>query len=208
MDLHQLLKPYKRKIILEAAVRGIALGLLVGLVTVLGSALLLGGGGLGIKAILAFFSFREIPVWVDILLGAANIAASLTIGLIAGGISGALMFVSVYKKGTNEIAKQVDSLGLEERVVTMVEYQNDPSYVAYVQRQDAQTRLAEFNLDSVKVKFPAEKLMSAVALVLSVLVVFATIPFVSNAIDLEREKIEEELNGEDEKSKEQIFENI
>ena len=183
MDLQQLLKPYKRKIALDAAIKAVAIALLVGLVTVLTAALALGGGALGIKAILTYSIPREIPFWVDILLDGAAAAASIPAGIVTALISGIITFVVVYKKGSQGIAKQVDSLGLDERLVTMIEYQNDPSYVAYVQRQDAQKRLSELNFNVVKVKFPAEKIISAVALLLSILLVFATVPLISNAID-------------------------
>lgn len=47
-------------------------------------------------------------------------------------------------------ARRLDRLGLEERLVTMVEYENDDSYIAQVQREDAKLNLAKLALSAVK----------------------------------------------------------
>ena len=56
MNLQNLLKPYKKKIVLEAVIRAVAVGLLAGLVATLICALALGGSGVGVKA--AFYDYR------------------------------------------------------------------------------------------------------------------------------------------------------
>ena len=64
-------------------------------------------------------------------------------GLLAALVSGALMYFVKYRPTTVEIARRVDRLGLEERLITMVELQGDDSYIAQRQREDTQARLSE-----------------------------------------------------------------
>lgn len=47
-------------------------------------------------------------------------------------------------------ARRLDRLGLEERLVTMVEYEQDDSYIAKVQREDAKLSLANLALNALK----------------------------------------------------------
>lgn len=49
-------------------------------------------------------------------------------------------------------ARRLDSLGLEERLVTMVEYEQDDSTMAKLQREDAKAALEKLQTSSVKIK--------------------------------------------------------
>ena len=61
MNLQNLLKPYKKKIVLEAVIRAIAVALLAGLVATLICSLALGGSGVGVKALFTFWMYQDIP---------------------------------------------------------------------------------------------------------------------------------------------------
>ncbi len=47
------------------------------------------------------------------------------------------IFYLIYKPNDVKFAKELDSLGLKQRVITMYEYQNDDSLMATIQRQNA-----------------------------------------------------------------------
>ena len=103
MNLQNLLKPYKKKIVLEAVIRAIAVGLLAGLVATLICALAFGGSGIGVKAFYTYVDFQELPDWVSLAIGIANVVASLAIGILVGIISGVAMYLVSYKKGNKQI---------------------------------------------------------------------------------------------------------
>ena len=54
-----------------------------------------------------------------------------------------------YRPDVVKNARRLDRLGLEERLVTMVEYENDDSYIAAVQREDAKLCLAALATSAV-----------------------------------------------------------
>lgn len=51
-------------------------------------------------------------------------------------------------------ARRLDSLGLQERLITMVEYQNDSSYMAGLQRNDAKSALSRLDVKRLKIFIP------------------------------------------------------
>ena len=77
----------------------------------------------------------------------------LSIG-ISVGICAALvptLYYLFFRPTTKAIAKRLDSLGLEERLLTMNELQNDDSYIAMRQREDAKQALATIDPKNVKI---------------------------------------------------------
>lgn len=57
-------------------------------------------------------------------------------------------------------ARHLDRIGLEERMITMVELQADQSYIAQRQRMDAEQALAQVEKDQVKIKIPRKLVAS------------------------------------------------
>ena len=57
-------------------------------------------------------------------------------------------------------ARHLDRIGLEERMITMVQYSADESYIAQRQRMDAEQVLAQVETSQVKIKIP-RKLVTA-----------------------------------------------
>ncbi len=49
-------------------------------------------------------------------------------------------------------ARRLDSLGLEERLVTMIEFEKDDSVIAQLQREDAKTQLEKLKSSSLKIR--------------------------------------------------------
>ena len=175
MNLKELIKPYKKKLALDAFVRAITLGAVLGLASALIYSVVLGiaavicrsaannGWGLADN-----FSKEFVRILEDNWQPVAIIAGiSLAIGLLVTVAITIASYIDIYKKGVKRAISTIDSLGLEERVITMVEYQQDPSYVAKLQREDAKKRLEEFDTKNIVVKPPKKKLISILSLFLA-----------------------------------------
>lgn len=68
----------------------------------------------------------------------------------------------VFKTRDMLIARRVDSLGLDDRVVTMVQFKDDDSLIAKLQRKDAGEKLETVEPKMVKMKFPKILIIGAV----------------------------------------------
>ena len=61
-----------------------------------------------------------------------------------------------FRPTTVQIARRIDSsLGLEERMITMLSLQNDESYLAMRQREDAETRLGRTDRKQIRIRVAA-----------------------------------------------------
>ena len=72
-------------------------------------------------------------------------------------ISTAIFYFKKFRPTAMRSAKRIDSLGLEERLITMVEYESDDSFVAAIQREDAKQKLAEVSPANIKIRLPKTK---------------------------------------------------
>ena len=77
-------------------------------------------------------------------------------GVAVGAVIAPVLYYKKFKPTTKEIARRVDELGLEERVLTMTELENDQSYIALRQREDTVAALQTVNagLLSIVVSIP------------------------------------------------------
>ncbi len=73
-----------------------------------------------------------------------------------------LFYVIKFRPSDIKNARRLDSLGLQERLVTMVEYTNDDSYMASLQRSDAKSALAGLDAKSLKIIIPRAIVISLV----------------------------------------------
>ncbi len=62
-----------------------------------------------------------------------------------------LFYFLRFRPTAQGIARRVDSLGLEERLITMAELENDESYIALRQREDAQAHISAFDTKAIKI---------------------------------------------------------
>lgn len=106
-------KKYYRRISREGKIKSVSLGLLIGF-----SALAL------ITVLSWFFGFKA-GLWVGI---GAFVLFSCAFSLI--------FYYMRFRPSTKEIAGRIDELGLEERVLTMIELENEDTYIAQRQRED------------------------------------------------------------------------
>lgn len=83
----------------------------------------------------------------------------LVIGILCGllvlvtGGAGAIFYSTKFKPTVTSNARRIDSLGLDERAITMIEYQNDDSVIATLQRNDALQALSGVDKKAIRFKF-------------------------------------------------------
>lgn len=93
-------------------------------------ALCFGAGALGVMALCSWFFGFKAGLWIGVALFA----------VLTGGLTPLLYFLK-FRPTTKQIARRVDELGLEERILTMTELEHDSSYIAMRQREDAMESL-------------------------------------------------------------------
>ena len=77
------------------------------------------------------------------------LSAGISVGICAALVPS--LYFLFFRPDTKAIARRLDSLGLEERLLTMHELQNDESYIAMRQREDARQALAKIDPKNVKI---------------------------------------------------------
>lgn len=102
------------------------------------------GFGLGFLAAAVIWFTQAPGIWVPIAAALAGTA-----------IASPLFWFRRFRPTASSDAQRIDSCGLEERAITMVEFAGDPSYLAQRQREDAAQKIAELDASrSLRVKIP------------------------------------------------------
>ena len=96
-----------------------------------------------------------------------NIWLAIGVGLAATAISGGLLYYLKLRPTPEETARRVDRLGLEERLITMMELKDDNSYIATLQREDAMKHIKD--VDDKNLKLRISKLLATVTAVAFIL---------------------------------------
>lgn len=104
-----------------------------------------------IIAAIAFFTDFEGLIPALIALPTITAAAAL------------IIYFKKFKPTAMSNARRVDRVGLEERLITMIEYEGDDSFMAQIQREDAKAKLAEIEASQIGLHVP-QKLIIAVAI--------------------------------------------
>ena len=130
MNLKQMMKKHYLRLVLEGVFKSLLAGLAIGFAANFLTALL---GWI--------FSFGNI--WLAIGIGAA-----------AWVISSALMYFLKFKPSMEDTARRMDRLGLEERMVTMLELKEDDSYIATIQRENAKESITHIEGRKIKIRIP------------------------------------------------------
>ena len=110
----------------------------------------------------------------DFVLGITFWAIGLrNVGLVLGVLAATTVLVTIvtavvfystkFRPTIIANARRIDSLGLEERLVTMVDFQNDNSTMATLQRSDALAALSRVNKDQIKIQIH-KKILVALAI--------------------------------------------
>lgn len=138
MDPKKLFQKYYNRLAREGIVKSVLCGLAAGLASRFIAA-----------AVCWFVGFKGF--WILIVAFAAAAAAA-----------GFLAYYKKFRPTTRSIARRVDELGLEERLITMTELEGDPSYIAMRQREDAMKSLSCVSTDLLKIAVSVPLIVSLV----------------------------------------------
>ncbi len=109
--------------------------------------------GFAINFLTAFIAWmvNSSIFWLSIVLGVAAIAAFTPI-----------FYYKKFRPTAKDIARRIDRLGLEERIITMTELERDESYIALKQREDAEKKLDSVEAKQLRFRFSAVALSVAI----------------------------------------------
>ena len=130
MNLKQMFKKHYLRLVLEGVIKSVLVGLAIGFAANF------------LTALLAWvFSFGG--VWLTI-----------GVGIGAWLVSGVLFYFLKFRPTISETAERMDRLGLEERMITMIELEGDNSYIAKIQRENARASMAHVEGRKIKLRIP------------------------------------------------------
>lgn len=166
---------YNSKLKWEAVIKSLFLALTVGFL---------------LSAIVSIISFATLKniLWVAIVIWAVSSAGFAV-----------LFYFKHYRPNIRMTAERVDEVGLEERIITMVQFKDQDNPMLKRQREDAQTALGSVSVKQVKMRFPKYLVIAlAVLAALSIFMMSYSTVLAVNAANFEEEPIvEEELSEED-----------
>lgn len=81
----------------------------------------------------------------------AGIYIGLGLFVAATAIATPLFYTFRFRPTTKKIAQRIDTLGLEERILTMAELENDDSFIAMKQREDALKAMKSVSSEMLKI---------------------------------------------------------
>ena len=82
-------------------------------------------------------------------------------------ITGALFYLFKYRPTAEDVARRLDRLGLDERMITMLEYESDDSYIAALQRENAKVHFK--SVENRKLKIQISTALIAIVVVTAIL---------------------------------------
>lgn len=142
---NQHFNEYKPKLTFEAILKSALCGIGIGF-------------GVGFLTGLTFWLVGIELVWL-LIVASFGIAA----------VAGVLFYFLRFRPSDMSNARRLDGLGLEERLITMVELEGTDSCIANIQREDAKASLEKLEKSQIKLKIPRK------------IIVFATTLFVLGA---------------------------
>ena len=118
MDEKQLFKKHYSRLVTEGIIKSVLFGLAIGFAANF------------VTAFLAWlFDFNGIWLAIGVAVGASAVSA-------------VLLYFLKYKPSEKDLARRLDRLGLEERMITMLDLRGESSPIANLQRRDAKQTLA------------------------------------------------------------------
>ncbi len=158
MDIEKLFEKYRRRLSAIGWRKAFLWGLTIGFALVFVAA-----------SVIWFYGF-SVPVAIVILLGTLPVA---TFG------SAPLIYTLFYRPTRDKVARRIDRLGLEERYITMCDREGDDSFIAALQRKDAEEKLS--SVDAKQFVFHLSKAASILLIVAVTLgLVMATVSMLSS----------------------------
>lgn len=139
------LKKYKKKLKLEAILKSAIYGISASFITIM------------ILNIILYFCEKR------------NLLITILVGLIIGIVTATILYVKKFAVSIKDIARRIDEQGLEERVITMVEYENDSSQMITLQKEDTKRELEKITAKAIPLKIAKWSLIVMIScLILSV----------------------------------------
>jgi nucleotide-binding universal stress UspA family protein len=181
-ELEQAFAPVKRRMIAKHLFRYLAAGLLI----TLALSLLVSG--------ISFLIPLEALWQICTFSGAALLILSLAVGWAA-------------KPRPNMIAKEVDKMGLEEKVLTALELEDRDDEIARLQRQDAIRSLNGFDRKRISINIPKHFYYTASVLIVA-LVLVNLIPNPMDTVIRQRKQVQAEIEEQLEELKEAVEEEL
>jgi hypothetical protein len=126
MDNKQVFKKYYSRLATEGMIKALICGFIVG------------------------FAVSIIPAFISDLVNFNGLWLSIGIGLAAVAGATPLFYFYRFRPKTKQIAERIDRLGLDERLITMMELEKDDSYIALLQREDAKEKLKTVDYKQLK----------------------------------------------------------
>ena len=161
INVKELFGKYHKKLIAEAIIKTLIYGLIAG------------------------FAASLLFACVSRLAKFDGTIPSLIIGIAAFIFSAAFMYFKKLRPSVKNAAARIDRLGLEERVVTMLELDGASSFIAVKQREDAKKMLKKTNPKQLKIKIPV-KYAALLLIVAAVSIYMLSLPPVKPAVAEER----------------------
>ena len=146
MKNNKFFPEHQKKLKTEAVIRSVLCGLTIGF-------------GVNFLAALAIW-FMPVNDFLALIL-------SMPILLVVTAVVAWIFYVKRFRPNDTMNARRIDRLGLDERAITMVELENDDSYMAKAQRADAQAALA--NVDKKQLKMRISGAVIALVVICAVL---------------------------------------
>lgn len=87
-------------------------------------------------------------VWV--IHGTNTLWIPIVAGVATAAISVPLFYFLRFRPDEKAVARRMDSLGLDERMITMLELRDDASYIAMRQREDAEKQMRAANANNLR----------------------------------------------------------
>ncbi len=183
--MKEMLAKYRKRLVKESVIKSVMAGVSVGLACLFG---------------LSVWFYLVPSVLSAVPYGLYWVPVTAFLAITAG--AALLLYFLHFKPSTATVAKRLDSLGLEERTVTMMEFMDDNSYMAQRQREDAANSLKSVKSEMLALAVPARMIVcAALAFVLgagaytvNVLADTGIVPTGKDFID----KLDETINGPDE----------
>lgn len=147
MKNDRMIEKYRDKLVKEAIVSSLGYGLI-------------GGALVNFLTACVCWLFGYNGLWLCIGLGIGTFL-----------LSAVLLYFFKFRPTEQGVLRRIDAMGLEERIVTMKELEQDDSYIARLQREDARQKESEVTSEQVKAAFPVFtwKAAAIACLVVSVL---------------------------------------
>ncbi len=163
MNIKKLFRSYKRKIIFESLIKSF-----------------LFGAAIGASVLFAL----SVVYHIRVMNPDPVIFISMTIGFFL--LSSIPMFFICYYPTDKDVARRIDETGLKERVGTMLEYKDDTSEVALIQRQDAVGHLAKTSPSRLRMNIGKRSPITALVCV-CLAVAVCLVPYDLFAVDISAE---------------------